>query len=551
MPKIGHSPKLTWWRADLIVATLLYNLVLGAGLFVGVQILTDLTPSSTHDTLIYGSGLLVTVFISSSIFLSRQKILNWLVRQNFYHAALTLFSQQTTQSITILRQIPPPSDSRSLLLNSLFADLIRTPLALILLALISTSLAAILSVLTLILLAISLYQGSKILEAHKNHRTQNSQTDIIQQECLKNYQTIKLMAMENLMLRRYEKSSYGKAYSINTASLLGLTSQDIYSTWQTVCLVSVTLVLGNEYAAHNLALDQLIACLLLVGFALTPVQALLSHWDDLMRYRLSMQQLVHATEDTAQTNTPIDLDGALKVETLEYTYPGSQTPILTGTNLTISPKTLVTIYGQSGSGKTTLAKLILRSLTPDQGKIKFGDIDSTDIPLTSFRQQVMYLSSDPQLYVGTILENLTFFKIGPLVDEALKLSQQLGLDTWVQNQPLGYQTPIFDSLDTTIPSGIKQRIGLVRAFLQEPKILILDEANSYLDDPGDKALKSVLLEMKEGMTIIFITHRPSLKNIADDSYDLVHGQLLPSLNVDAKKPSPYSSALMSVLAGDA
>ena len=68
MPKIGHSPKLAWWRADLIVATLLYNLVLGAGLFVGVQILTDLTPASTHDTLIYGSGLLVTLFISSSLF---------------------------------------------------------------------------------------------------------------------------------------------------------------------------------------------------------------------------------------------------------------------------------------------------------------------------------------------------------------------------------------------------------------------------------------------------------------------------------------------------
>ncbi len=246
----------------------------------------------------------------------------------------------------------------------------------------------------------------------------------------------------------------------------------------------------------------------------------------------------------------VDLDGSVVLHDVDFRYPNAQSTVLNQASLTIQPRTLVTIYGQSGSGKTTLAKLIKGDLVPDSGKIVLKD-HSFDQNMTSLSQdQIIYLSSDPQIYVGTILENLTLFKIGPLLDEAVKLSQQLGLESWVKTQPLGYQTPIFDSLDTTVPSGIKQRIGLIRCLLQEPKILILDEANSYLDDPGDSALKTILTEMKEGMTIIFITHRPSFKKIADDSYDLVNGQLLPSLNVEAQPEAVFKADFINKVAGD-
>lgn len=551
MQQIEIMKRLTWWRADLIVATLVQNFLLVAGMVITLHMASNFSGSSWGETLLSAGILIPVILFYTFVTHARQNLMLWIERQNFYHKSYHQFQSLTSQTTTILGSSENLCDSKSILLNSLFIDLIRVPVIIGLLATLSTNLAAVLSVLLLISLLVALYQGNKITKTLLNRTTQNNQMDQIQQESLKNYQTLKLLGMESLILRRYEKYCYDKGYNINVSTLLGLATRDTFFIVQIIAYIVIFLVLGFEYSHTALSLDQLIICLFLSTIIFTPIQALLFHWDDIKHYRLSKKNQQEQTEKCTESSPRIDLDGSITLENVDFQYSNSDTAVLLSTNLTIQPNTIVTIYGQSGSGKTTLTKLLMKHISPDQGKIWFGETEIRDISAESLRQQVMYLSSESQLYAGTILENLTFFKIGPLVDEAIKLSQRLGLDTWVQNQPLAYQTPIFDSLDSSLPSGIKQRIGLIRALLQEPRILILDEANSYLDEPGDQALKAVLQEMKEAMTIIFITHRPSLKKIATESYDLTNGQLLPSLNIDGPELKSYRSSVREKKAGGA
>ncbi len=551
MQEIELTHKLTWWRSDLIIATLAYNLTLGLGLLVLVHVLVNNSSvSAVPEILFYGGLLLVLLMLNAAFDRSRQKIMYWTERRNFFQRIYTSFLISPVAVAQNLYSADALSDSRRFLISSILIDSIRIPAIIILLAFISTELASVVSIMILILLVLALYQGSKMRHAFCDQQELAQQMDTIQRESLRNYQTIKLLGMEKLVLRRYERHCYNNGFNVNASVLLGLTIQDAYLIWQTFFLACVVLLLGKEYTQSHLALDQVILVLLLMAVLLSPIRTVLSHWDDIIRSYMSPSPPESQIHTDNHHVSAVDLDGSVVLQDVDFKYPNAHSSVLNQATLTIQPRTLVTVYGQSGSGKTTLAKLIKGDLVPDSGKIVLGDHSFDDNMASLSQDQIIYLSSDPQLYVGTILENLTLFKIGPLLDEAVKLSQQLGLESWVKTQPLGYQTPIFDSLDTTVPSGIKQRIGLIRCLLQEPKILILDEANSYLDDPGDSALKTILTEMKEGMTIIFITHRPSFKKIADDSYDLVNGQLLPSLNVEIQPEAIFKPAFINKMAGD-
>jgi ATP-binding cassette subfamily C protein LapB len=551
MQELDSAQKLTWWRSDLIVATIAYNFTLGLGLLIVIHILANGLDLFVLSEAIVLVGLFCgVVILNAFLYRSRQKIINWVERRNFLQKAYASFLKPRDFPIKDSIYAGTLSDSQRMFARSLLIDLIRIPVITIFVALISTELASVMSIMMLVLVVLMLYQGSKIRHTFQDHQEQAKQIDTIQRECLRNYQTIKLLGMENLILRRYEGHCYNKGFNVNSSTLLGLTIQDAYLIWQTIFLVSVIMFLGRAYAQAHLALDQVILVLLMMACLLSPLQTVLNHWSDIISYYVSDARQVLTKIKKRTSVEDVHIDGSVTLQDISFAYPNLKTSVLVSANLIIHPKTLVTIYGQSGSGKTTLAKLIKHDLSPDSGRILFGDKRIDEGTKHSIQDQIAYLSSDPQLYVGTILENLTSFRIGPLIEEAIKLSERMGLDHWVKTQNLGYQTPIVNSMDVTIPSGIKQRIGLIRCLLQEPKILILDEANSYLDDPGDLALKTILTEMKEGMTIIFITHRPSFKKVADDSYDLINGQLLPSMNVESQTEHVFQTSCVSYAAGE-
>ncbi len=210
-----------------------------------------------------------------------------------------------------------------------------------------------------------------------------------------------------------------------------------------------------------------------------------------------------------------------------FQYDTDKPEILKGVNLTIPAGSTITIHGRNGIGKTTLMWILMGNLHPSAGNIFIDDEPMSSYRYPDLRRQMAYIPPKGILFQGTILENMTMYRGAAYVDIALNLSRQLGLDEWIHHLPLGYETKVGDQLFLLLPDGIHQRICLVRALVNRPKILILDEANTSLDEDGDRLLKKVVQSLHGEMTIIFVTHRPSIQELADASYELIDGILMP------------------------
>ena len=169
--------------------------------------------------------------------------------------------------------------------------------------------------------------------------------------------------------------------------------------------------------------------------------------------------------------------------------------------------------------------VLMGNLHPTAGSIFIDDEPISNYHYRDLRRQMAYIPPKGILFQGTILENMTMYRGAAYVDDALGLFPTVGIRRMDSPLALGYETKVGDQLFLLLPDGIHQRICLVRALVNRPKILILDEANTSLDENGDRLLRQVVQSLHGQVTVIFVTHRPSIQELADASYELVDGVL--------------------------
>ena len=150
------------------------------------------------------------------------------------------------------------------------------------------------------------------------------------------------------------------------------------------------------------------------------------------------------------------------------------------------------------------------------------------------------------LFKGTVLDNITMFGDDALIDPAIELAGIVGLDREFSRLPKGYDTMVGDSSVEYLPSGVIQRIAVVRALVRKPKLILFDEANAGLDFQSDRELRDLLAAMKGRAAIVLITHRPSLIRLADRVFDVKDRKVVeatpedgaPEAGTSAKKRAP-------------
>jgi ATP-binding cassette subfamily C protein LapB len=257
-----------------------------------------------------------------------------------------------------------------------------------------------------------------------------------------------------------------------------------------------------------------------------PLQAALSMWTRFQHFSISQNRFSKVFSLPLEENfgEKIDLKGNIVLSNLSFAYKDGAL-LFDNVNLSINQGEFVSIIGSNGAGKTTLSHLMIGDLTPKEGSITIDGFAFADINVPHFRKQVVYLEPNGTIFKGTIMENLTFFGSFGTLDDVMHLSQKIGLDKWINKQPLGYNTVIGHHLDGDLSLGILQRICFVRGILMKPKVLIIDEANTSFDIQGDQKLADLLQEFKGKITVIFITHRPSLSRLADRTYKISNNTL--------------------------
>ena len=280
--------------------------------------------------------------------------------------------------------------------------------------------------------------------------------------------------------------------------------------------VGAYLVLDNK-----LTLGQLIAFRIIAGYTTQPLLRLVQLWQSFQETALSLERLGDII-DTPQEVTEEDLnniplpsiEGAVKFENLNFSFPGSPALQLNNVNLAFEPGQFIGIVGLSGSGKSTLMKLVPRLYAPKSGRILIDGYDINKVELYSLRRQVGVVLQDTLLFNGTIQENIALTNPEATSEQIIEAAKIAAAHEFIMDLPSGYNTKVGER-GSALSGGQRQRIAIARTVLQNPQLLILDEATSALDYDSERQVCVNLAAAFEGKTVFFITHRLSTIRSAD------------------------------------
>ena len=215
-----------------------------------------------------------------------------------------------------------------------------------------------------------------------------------------------------------------------------------------------------------------------------------------------------------------NVKGMIEFKNVDFSY--SNEKLLENLNFAIRPNRITAITGTNGTGKTTIVDLILRLHSPTKGEILLDNINVKEIDKNSYLKEISVLNQESYLFNLSIRENFN------LVENDIKKQEEMckltGIDKFIKTLPKGYDT-IIDENSHNISGGQKRLLSLTRTLLKDAKILIFDEATSSLDTDKIQNVINVLNELKKNHTVIVITHKEEIENIADEVITINDGKV--------------------------
>jgi ATP-binding cassette subfamily B protein len=208
-----------------------------------------------------------------------------------------------------------------------------------------------------------------------------------------------------------------------------------------------------------------------------------------------------------------EIQGKVEFKNVSFAYEEGKYS-LEDLNFTVEPGKTVAIVGQTGSGKTSLIRLINRTYDPEVGKVLIDDTDLREWKLDSLRSQISIIEQDIFLFSKTVAENIAFGKPEASMDEIRIAAQKAQADGFIGELEDGYETVIGER-GATLSGGQRQRLALARAFLTDPRILILDDSTSAIDSQTEDEIQRAIKTASAGRTTFIITHRLSQIRWAD------------------------------------
>ena len=228
--------------------------------------------------------------------------------------------------------------------------------------------------------------------------------------------------------------------------------------------------------------------------------------------------------DQNQSGYTADMKGRIHFENVSYAYPGNDSSV-SGIEFYLNPGQTLAIVGQTGSGKTTLAKLVNRTYDVASGSILIDDVDVRDWNLSVLRKQISIIEQDIFLFSTSIADNIAFGKPDATQEEIESAAKSAQAHDFILSFKNGYQT-LLGERGVTLSGGQRQRLALARAFLTDPRILILDDSTSSIDSATEDEIQKAIFAAAKGRTTIIITHRLSQIRWADHILVIRKGEII-------------------------
>lgn len=284
--------------------------------------------------------------------------------------------------------------------------------------------------------------------------------------------------------------------------------------------VAIALAVGGYRVLHgDLEVGVLVATLLYTKRFFQPVQQMAGVYNSFQSATAALEKISGLLEEqptvrNAEDPTPLPhASGDLLFENVTFGY-GSGEVVLPQLDLHVPAGQTVALVGATGAGKSTLAKLIARFYDVTEGSVKLDGVDLRDLSRQDLRRAIVMVTQEAYLFSGTVRDNIALGRPDADDEEIVAAAQAVGAHEFILNLPDGYDTDV-NKRGGRVSAGQRQLISFARAFLADPAVLILDEATSSLDIPGERLVQRGLESLLHDRTALIIAHRLSTVAIAD------------------------------------
>lgn len=357
------------------------------------------------------------------------------------------------------------------------------------------------------------------------------------EETLSNEKTVKAFTREDYEVGRYS----GRVENVFRLAIRRARLQSSFMALMTfLSFTAIAAVLwfgGHEVLAGHITPGELVSILIYMGVVAAPVGSLAGLYGEFQK-ALGSGERIFSVLDEPITVTDMPgarplppLEGELRFENVGFEY-NENTPVLHNLSFEAKPGQVLALVGPSGAGKTTIANLIPRFFDPIEGRILVDGYDIKQVQVKSLREQISTVLQEPVLFGSTIRENIIYGRLDATDAEIIEAAGAANALEFIERLPEKFDSVVGER-GVKLSGGQRQRIAIARAILRNPRILILDEATSSLDNESESLVQEALDRLMRTRTTVVIAHRLSTIENADKIVVVDQGRVVEEGNHDA------------------
>lgn len=346
-------------------------------------------------------------------------------------------------------------------------------------------------------------------------------------ETLSGVETLKALGAEQRAVDRWSGLFTEELYVLLRRGRLDARLEALGSALRLASSAALLAFAALQVMDGQLTLGGMMASTAVANGFLGPLNSLVASSTRLMLLKTHLERLQDVFETAPERNLEAKpagtLSGQITVHDVSYRYGPISPLVVRGISLNIRPGEFLAVVGKSGSGKSTLVKLLVGLYDPTEGSVSYDGMDLRQLDVTGVRKQAGVVTQESQLFSGTIRDNILLANPTLPLEAAIAAARLAHLHGDIMGMPMGYETPLGDR-GTSMSGGQQQRLALARALVNQPKVLVLDEATSHLDTSTEREVQERLASLQ--CTRIVIAHRLSTIIRADRIVVLQDGAIV-------------------------